>query len=50
MLTAARRRLELPEHFIEVERGRFLPWRIFDEILDLLRDNRLHPIKDVGVR
>jgi len=43
--TAGRVAFDLPQHSIEVELR-----RIFDEILDLLRDNSLHPVKDVGVR
>src|SRR5262249_1010102 len=50
MGAAARRRFELPEPLIEVEGCGFLPRRIFDKVLDLLRDKGLHSIEDIGVR
>jgi len=50
MMPAAGGGLELPEHLVEIERGRPLTWRELDVVLDLLGHERLHLVKEVGMR
>src|SRR5437762_5454867 len=49
MIAAAGPVLDLPEHLVEVERGRFLTRREPHESLDLLRDEALHTVEQIGV-
>src|SRR5262245_39848926 len=49
VVAAASSFLQMPEDFVQVERGRLLTWREFHEGLDLLGHKPLHFVDDVGM-
>src|SRR6266568_4551570 len=49
VLAAAARSLKIAHHFVQVERGCLLTRRVFDVVLDLLRHDGLHPVKQESV-
>src|SRR5262245_11232711 len=49
VVAAASSFLQMPEDFVQVERGRLLTWREFHKGLDLLGHKPLHFVDDVGM-